>query len=226
MQISFACFSTQNTNLAACVGALGIPVWGPNPADKCRNLDTGKETVTWNFELKSPTDDAITARWVEKWWRDRAQFERENPDHPMVWMRRGLDKYQWLTMLWHGNIRCGAPDFPDDFRTKDQILAACLMGHGIRLHSFDKPVFIFGKIHNEEFFEDYANFDFVRSNSTCWMAHAIRARLALLDILRDPRCKWRETRGSGSEGTFGLSIYEGTPDDQRQLLEDKYRELS
>ena len=57
------------------------------------------------------------------------------------------------------------------------------------------------------------------------MRHAIEAKIALLGILRDPRCKWRETRGN-PEGGWGISIYEGTSAEEREKLERKYNELT
>lgn len=215
--------------MAACLGALHFPVWSYCPADKWRNLDTTPPTekVTWFFEVERGGDEPLNARQVEKWWRDRAEFEIKQPEHPMVFMRKALEKYAWLTKLWHGNVRCEPGEGSGVFQTKDQILAACLMAHDYRLHSFDKPIFIFGDIRNQEVFEQYANFDFVRDCPTGWMRHAIEAKLALLAILKDPRCRWRETRTKGDPLAGGtiLSMYEGISESDRELLEEKFEEL-
>lgn len=232
MILNVNAFGTPNTNLASCIGALGISIFKDQPADKERDLDTGRETIRWFFEFKHPTDRRISSRMCEKWWRDREQFEAANPEHPMVFMRRALEKYQWLTLLWHRKVFLATGVGEGKFRTGDIVLAACLMANGSRLTKFEvvsekAAIYHFAFEPEEEFLVDFGKFLHAKSPAA-WMRHAIEAKILLLTLLKDPRCRWRETaaRGNPQHGGWRMSVYEGTNPLARAALEAKFDELT
>jgi hypothetical protein len=136
-------FVTPNTNLASCLGALGVPLKnvvsdGKVFADYARvikDAETGKTVVFWSFEMEG---DNVEARRVEKWWRERAEFEAEFPTHPLVYMRRALEKLEWVTKVWHGNIIPPIRRKANERATDDLFFAACAMASGYELADFDR----------------------------------------------------------------------------------------
>lgn len=217
-------FGTPDSKLAACLAALRIPVWQIQPADKVRDIATGRQTVTWFFEPNNGTD---SCRMVEKWWRNRAEFEASNPQHPLIPMRRALESKEWINKILNDpNIHIEPPrgDY-EKFRTKDSILAACLRALGHPLLDFGKKPdwFDFPKAAEREDFRHYENFH-GRQSPIAWMRLALECRQALLDVLRDPRCKWREKRVLGDPLNGGKICYivEGTPEWQADMLLEKF----
>src|SRR5690349_17220511 len=101
-------FPTRNTNLAACLAALRIPIKTNDPvyvveegeavaggADpgrpaSARPTTTKARTITYFFEDKSaPSNDGYAieqSAHVDWAWRNREKFETDNPDHPLVHM--------------------------------------------------------------------------------------------------------------------------------------------
>src|SRR3954465_5779145 len=95
-------FPTSNTNLAACIGALRIPIKNVDPVwVVVEPENNNRRVVTFFFELGNETEKSAHVDWA---WRHRDQFEKENAKHPLVAMRRGLEDLEWMTKVWYGNI--------------------------------------------------------------------------------------------------------------------------
>ena len=146
-------FTTRNTNLAACLGALRIPLKNvASPKDgkvyndyirKIEDSETGNITIYWCFEDRGKEHEA---RVIESHWAHRDRFEAEFPNHPLVPMRKALEMHGWLTKVWWGNISPQTGPGEVKFVTRDIILASCLLALDYDLLSFEfgKKEFGFG----------------------------------------------------------------------------------
>lgn len=142
-------YSTRNTNLAACIGSCKIPVKTEQPVTITRDENTREVVVKFWFE-----DDGVEpfcgeihkARALERYWSERETFEAANPNHPLTYMRRVLEKRDWLAHVWHGRIMPAASLDKPGLITQDQFFAAVLMALGFRLLRLDKPRYVFGGI--------------------------------------------------------------------------------
>jgi hypothetical protein len=183
-------FPTNNTNLAACLGALRIPIKQTDPVWDVREPENNnKRVVTFFFEMASkPLEEnqqPEESRKVDWAWRNRAQFETDNPKHPLVPMRKGLDALDWLTKVYYGAISPTPRAGVASFSTSDITLAACFKASGHELHSFVKPEFRFSVTDSErdricEQFENFRSED----GPVSYMRRAIEAKSELIALVK------------------------------------------
>lgn len=188
-------YSTSNTNLAACIGSLKIPIKTEQPITRTESED-GKSVVHFWFENQGAEEfcgSIHTPLQLEKAWNNRSQFEAENPTHPLVPMRAALDKRDWLTKAWHGRIMPAASLDKAGFTTEDIFLASVLMALSRRLLRLDKPRYVFG---GDAFFgntsdsviEPFNNFEMFGfiEHPVALMRRALECRKILVSLARSP----------------------------------------
>ncbi len=219
-------FTTNNTNLAACIGALRVPlktvqntetgVWHPDYISVYKDGETGKRTIFWHFE---EAGEEYEARSIESFWRNKESFEAENPEHPLIPMRRGLEKLGWLTKVWHGEIKPATREnIGLQFETDDIALAACLMGIGHSLYSVRIAMnekgerianFIFVGI-DKSSLDAFANYRY-NAHPIAQMRLAIEVRALLLKELRRPDVMTlvRYQNGDPLKGGKTMDLIEG-----------------
>jgi len=91
----------NETELAACLVTLGVPLRHPAPFTDC-DQDDGRRIKTWwlgqGSDSGHKTED-IVAAW---WFRDR--MREEHPLHPLNPMREALDARNWWLSVKHREI--------------------------------------------------------------------------------------------------------------------------
>ena len=216
-------FPTNNTNLAACLAALRIPIKTQDPVyvveeSEPPNGEKPKHTVTFFFDMQSyPNDDQTPIEQSEHvdWaWQHREQFERENPEHPLVYMRRALDKLQFLLRIKkgalkdeHGNPRAWEPgdargeDWQSNFETTDIFFAAVVMGSGKALHSYLNGTFYFtmSEHERERIIEEYDCFRHGK-DPICYMRRVIECRRELIKLVKRAPVLMHYLNGDPMEG--------------------------
>lgn len=83
---------TGSTELAAALGAMGIPMHRDRP---WRRLEGASEAVTYFFDRASPCGNYDTARLVRAW--DDHAWQRARPRHPLSYIRiffRNLSRFR------------------------------------------------------------------------------------------------------------------------------------
>lgn len=184
-------YSTTNTNLAACIGALKIPIKTNEPITIVRDHDTGSKCVSFWFEdigAEEFCGKLHEPRVLEKYWKNRATFEASNPSHPLTYMRAALDKRDWLNKAWHGRIMPAASLDKAGFTTNDIILASVIMASGNHLIRLEKPNYVFRKI-PRQLFEDFNNFEVIGfiERPAALMRRALEARKLLIKLAMHPK---------------------------------------
>ena len=186
-------YSTTNTNLAACIGSLKVPIKSEQPVTACKD-ETGNRKVSFWFENQGAEDfcgEIHSPLVIERAWKERESFESANPQHPLVFMRSALDKRDWLNKAWHGRIMPAASLAQAGFRTDNITLAACLMAAGVPLLRLEKPKYIFGKTSKDflqNFMLDFEQFEtpgFI-DRPVSLMRRALEARSLLVTLAKDP----------------------------------------
>lgn len=227
-------FQTRNTNLAACLGALKIPIKSPDPCWVVEEAipedvtdhksHVRKKVVTYFFEPASQPKDGSEPERADKveWaWRNREKFEAENEYHPLVYMRAALDKLVWLTKVYYGQInpslvtRHSSPSFC----TEDIDLAACLMAKGHELHSFKKPVFHFSfQLSDVSFLiDDFASFH-TRDTPMALMRRVLEVRKILIDLVKRAPTILHYQNGDPMEGGRDGYIAKGATEKNLNLF--------
>ena len=193
LQTGDARFSTSNTNLAACLGALRIPVKSEQPITIVKD-ENGTKLISFWFEGEGAEEFCGAfhkAIELDKCWRNRDQFDREHPNHPLIPMRTALDKRDWLTKAWHGRIMPAASLDKAGFTTRDTFFAAILMASGYPLLRLDKPSYVFRKIRKTDIdriqqeFDSYDHPDF-ENRPVSLMRRALEVRKILVGLARHP----------------------------------------
>lgn len=231
-------FPTRNTNMAACLAALRIPiktqdpVWVVEPGEP-KNGEA-KRVVTFFFEEQSaPNNDGYAiekAAHVDWAWRNRAKFESENPGHPLMHMRAAIDKLEWLIKVKYGQIkptpRQGGAGVKS---TTDIILAACVMAVGYELHSCSvtgpaPPAFHF-ELHDEDWERIVEEYECFRhgKDPVCYMRKALECRKLLIGLVKKAPVLLHYQNGDpfagGREGYIAKDV---SPEKLNQFFEFLY----
>ena len=187
-------YSTRNTNLAACIGSLKIPVKSEQPITRVKDEATGNLITTFWFERTGAeefcgsTHDALE---IEKCWNNRQLFESQYPNHPLIPMRKVLDKRDWLNKAWHGRIIPATSMDKAGYVTEDLFFASVLMASGFPILRLDKPRYCFRKLRKddlEKIESDCRHFEMygVIERPTALMRRALEARKLLVALARHP----------------------------------------
>lgn len=220
-------FPTGNTNLAACLGALKIPIKTHQPCMVCIDAASGKRSVTWFFELAGEDflGERHQCREIDWAWRNREVFERDNPGHPLTPMRAALEKLEWLTLLWHGRVRAAESEESPVYATRDIHFAAAMMTSGEPLVGFDSPEFRFARRPPRRALKAWRDYN----TPTCegaehaLMRRALEVRKILLSLIKRPDCipVVRHTAGEWTgDGGADAYIPVGTPKDEVDRILD------
>jgi len=194
LQTGDARFSTNNTNLAACLGGLRIAVKTEQPVTIVRDENGPGKVVTFWFQRDGEEEFCgafHNSLEIDKCWRNRGQFEREFPNHPLVAMRAVLDRRDWLTKAWHGRIMPAASLDKAGFTTRDIFFASVLMASGFPLLRLDKPNYVFRKIKKSDLdrikqeFDNFNEPDF-QERTVAVMRRVLEVRKILVDLARHP----------------------------------------
>lgn len=183
-------YNTRNTNLAACIGALRVPIKTSQPITIVRDHDSSKRIVSYWFEdmgAEPFCGEVHEPRKLERFWNNRESFEKEFPFHPLVNMRLALEKRDWLNHAWHGRIHPSVSMDKAKFSTTDIMLAATIMALGFPLLRLDKPRYLFRSI-PRWVTDDYNNFQIegFKERPAAIMHRALEARKILVKLARHP----------------------------------------
>ena len=223
-------YSTTNTNLAACIGSLKIPVKSQQPVTATKD-ETGIRKVSFWFEEKGAEEfcgQIHVSLLIEKAWKERETFEPLNPGHPLIPMRAALDKRDWLNKAWHGRIMPAASLAPAGFVTEDLFIASCLMASGFPLLRLDRPRYVFAKIPKTQLSNmqlDYDNFEqpgFI-DRPIALMRRALEARALLVNLAKHPGIETQLIFKAGhvdADGGRMAFISEHATDEQAETLLD------
>ena len=193
-------FSTRNTNLAACIGALMVPVKPVNPITVTRDYENGNQIVLYWFENAGIAEfcgQKHRPLEIESHWNDREVLERDHKAHPLIPMRKALEKRDWLTGAWHGRVGIATSLDKPGFKTEDIHLAATIMALGFPILQLDKPNYIFRKI-PKWIVEDFNNYltPGCMERPAALMRRALEARAewvaAAKDRLREAQLKFTD----------------------------------
>ncbi len=209
-------FGTSNTNMAACIAALRIPIKNTDPSYWEENADTGKNVLTYYFETSGivendrPVHKCSEIQWA---WDNRETFESKQPDHNLVSMRKGLDKLYWLTQVYYGKVKPSLKRSAWNVKTSNIELAAAVMASGYELHSFDStyrftvPQKEWNRIRNE--FDSFKNHD----TATAHIRRVFECRRALIALAKRTPQLMNYSVGSSSpdEGVREGQIHKDAP---------------
>ena len=127
----------SDTGLAAALSTLGILL------DPAQGLTRVVDTLTNNERLRfmfaddnAATDKSLLHKTehVVGMWLERARFEREQPGHPLVFMRRAFDARKHLLGIVNGAPLPPVPDYHGDRYEATHIRAAAILrAHGFPL---------------------------------------------------------------------------------------------
>ena len=98
----------SDTGLAAAIATLGIPLDPTQGLTRVVNTLTGDERVRFMFHEDDGAADLKARRKTEHvvgMWLERAKFERDQPTHPLVYMRAALDARKYLLGIVNGTTR-------------------------------------------------------------------------------------------------------------------------
>jgi hypothetical protein len=225
-------FPTCNTNLAACLAALRIPIKTQDPVwvvEEGEPKNDQKRIVTFFFEEQSaPNNDGYAieqAAHIDWAWRHREEFEKENPEHPLIYMRRAIDKLEWLIDVKYGRIKIDHYKSTDHaFLADDIIQAACFMGSGYRLHSFQNDKFAF-EIEADDYERMVEEFECFRhgKDPVCYMRKVLECRKLLIGLVKKAPVLLHYQNGDpfagGREGYIAKGI---SPEKLNQFFEFLY----
>jgi hypothetical protein len=155
-------FPVRTTSLAACMGALRIPIAQTDPVSILIPAEAPeKKQITFWFQLVGEEflgekHEAATIDWA---WRNKDLFEEANPEHPFNTMRRGMDAFAWLNRVWHGDVKVPGTGGRSDFRTEDIGIASALKASGEPLVKFNaRTREFFFRLCSPAFLRDYEHF--------------------------------------------------------------------
>jgi hypothetical protein len=222
-------FPTNNTNLAAALAALHIPPKMNGPCSVVISGDSGEKIYTYFFEESGPIfcgEEHISVQ-IDWAWRNRAEFEARNPAHPLIPIRRALESRDWLTKVWHRELRVKFSSTPAKFSTDDTILAACIRASGIELLRLDGGKYQFQAVPKSliRAFEQF-NDDGKRENPVALMRRALVVRKELVECIR--RCPTVTKYRSGDPATgqwTDCDIPEGLPEEQTQAILAAFQQI-
>jgi hypothetical protein len=156
-------FPVRTTSLAACMGALCIPIAQTEPVSIIIPAEAPeKKQITFWFqpvgeEFLGEKHEAETIDWA---WRNKDLFEEAHPDHPFNIMRRGVDAFAWLNRVWHGDVKVPGTGGRANFRTEDIGIASALKAAGQPLVKFNtRTREFFFRDASPAFLRDYEKFD-------------------------------------------------------------------
>jgi len=198
-------FPTSNTNLAAALAALRIPVKSDSPI--LRTVDESDGTCRFFFFFEQKGVEFCGAQHeaekIAAGWSDRAKFESLNPTHPLVYIRAALEARDWNNRAWHGEVNPGN-GHGEKFRTSDEILAACWKACGAKVVGVNRGEWLFSSAPTREFrkFFDRWNEPDGRENAVALMRRAIECRAVLLDLYRQCRAQRRIVLGDPASGDW------------------------
>lgn len=225
-------FPTRNTNLAAAMGALRIPICNNGPVSVINDAQTGNRIVTFYFEPqgKKFCGEIHSCDQVDWAWRNQDKFESENPGHPLIVMRKSLMARDWINRIVQGKIV-----LPDDgrkakFETDDWTLASCLKAMGVPLlRVTDK--FQFPKIPDTF---DVSLFD---EGSKRWKQNKLMTlpislarwplevrKLLIDEVNRTPTATYYCSGAPGSAEWTDLTLRDDLPKEMKDLLLERYFE--
>lgn len=225
-------FGTRNTNLAACIAALRVPIKKTEPTfvvEDPEHPERGR-IVTYFFEIESIKNDQGKNEKTDhiNWaWNHWEEFKKQNQNHSLIPMRAGIDKYSWLTKVWHGNITPSHRRGPWNYSTSDITLAACIMVAGRELHSFAKspsPEFRFciAEPERERILEEFECFR-RGTDPVCHARRALECRAELIKLVKRSPVLWRYTTGDPECGFREGHICKDVSSDKlRRFLELLY----
>lgn len=153
-------FLTANTSLAACLGALRVPIKIKQPVTVVISADDpGKRQTTFHFETQGEEflGESYQCAQIDWAWRNRSRFEQDNPGHPLVFMRRGLESFEWCNKVWHGAIPAPQDQGVSECRIDDIGLASVYRAMGERVLRFHGRAFYFRR-QVQALDRDYARF--------------------------------------------------------------------
>lgn len=188
-------YSTANTNLAACIGSLRIPLKPNQPVTIVYDTEARTRVVRFWFEDEGSAEifgEVHKSRVIERYWNERETLELKNPHHPLVFMRAALDRRDWLSKAWHGRIMPAVSLAKAGYRTDDLLFASVLMASGFPLLRLNKPFYEFGVIPRTQFKVIKEEFDRFRDpeyreRPVSVMRWALEARALLVAATKDPR---------------------------------------
>ena len=230
-------FSTSNTDLAACLSALGVRIL------QFRRIREAKssQVTTWYIFARYNHDETVESQEYEYHWRHRAEFESDplRKDHPFTRMREGIDSLRWIVDLHYGRIEKfqHSPIEGEFFSTDDWHLAACMRAAGNKVSRMDGSAVSFFLTKDDPVIAVFQreSYDFeARRTPTQWCKYCFYARQRFIDISKPPkpghkgmpvlRTQVRYVRGTlGQAGGKECLLYEDTPEHQkRELLTQFY----
>lgn len=221
-------FPTSNTNFAACLGALAIPIKNVQPCTVHIDAETKKKTFTFYFDLEGNdfAGDKHSAEKLDWAWKNRDEFEESNKKHPLVPMRLAIDSLSWLVRLKHGEVSISSHRHTEH-STDDIELAACLRASGFPVVGFDSRNFYFNSI-PKKVVEQFSNYNMrgQKENAVALMRRALFCRAELISLVkRCPECV-RYTNGDPQSGSFSVAdIVIDAPEEKKSLLLDAFYSL-
>lgn len=226
---SDARYSTSNTNLAACIGSLKIPVKPTDPITIVRDNETKQTIVSFWFCDEGAEDfcgKRHTPRAIERYWDNRESFEAESPTHPLVYMRAALDKLDWLIKAWHGRIMPAVSLDRAGFSTDNLALAAVIMASGYPILRLDKPRYVFRKI-PASILEDFENFEVPGwiERPAAIMRRALEARRLFVEEVKRVQARIKFTDGvvDSDGGRMAFIPEKATDKEVSEALDHLYR---
>jgi len=218
-------FTTDNTNLAAALAALHIPVKSIQPCTVLRHKD-GNIVKTFDFEMVGAhfLGTRFICHDIDLAWRTREDFERKNAGHPLVAIRAALCARDWLERAWYGEISL-PPRAESAFATDDETLASCWKAAGGRVTHVAERKWHFDRKPSRLFARDYTSWRYQDGNRIALMRLAIVFRRQLVEVVKQqPVCDYE--RHDFSDGDFNEKfIPSGLPAEQREALEEAYQNL-
>lgn len=221
-------FPTSNTNFAACLGALAIPIKGTQPCTVHIDSETRERTVTFYFELEGQefAGDKHACDKLDWAWKNRGKFEESNKNHPLLPMRRAIDSLSWLGRLTHGEVSISSHRHTEH-STNDIELAACLRASGYPVVGYDSRNFYFNSM-PRKVVEQFNNFNIrgKKENAVALMRRALYCRSELIALVkRCPECV-RYVSGDVTSGDFAVAdIVVDAPEEKKELLLNAFYNL-
>ena len=99
-------FPTENISLAAILACIGFRLRPHDPITVDYSTVNQRKIARWWFAPDIEWNGhRHTCELVDNWYRNKADFESANPDHPIRFMRAALDSRQWLIDVLYGEKR-------------------------------------------------------------------------------------------------------------------------
>lgn len=183
-------FPTSNIKLAAILLTMGFPFSEGMPCEIDLHAQSGQRRKRWWFASEINWAGAkYEAARIEKWFADKAEFEAAYPDHPVAWMRRALDWWDWLLRVKFKEERLKRVGSVPTFPTDDWNFGPCLLAAGYQLVKVDSNMLYFWD--DGRCAKQYAQFsrpwnpeDEASKLPIIWRREALRSRQFLYDLIR------------------------------------------